>query len=208
MQHPDHQQKNISASDLKIENVCVYCGSSGGVADLYKDAARRLGQLLGQAGLNLVYGGGKSGLMGLVAEGVLSCGGKAYGIIPHHIASREISHTGLTELHTVNTMHERKQMMVDRADAFVILPGGLGTLDEFFEIMTWRQLGLHDKPIVVVNIDGYWSPLLTLIDRLIDLGFARESDRQCLIVVDSVESVIDSLSTAPREKVDPQSKWI
>jgi uncharacterized protein (TIGR00730 family) len=201
-------QKNLGVTDLTVKAVCVYCGSSANVSEIYRLAATRLGVLLAENGLKLVYGGGKSGLMGLVAEGVLKGGGEAYGVIPHHIANREISHTGLTELHLVDTMHERKQMMVDLADAFVILPGGLGTLDEFFEIMTWRQLALHDKPIVVVNIEGYWSPLLTLIDRLIDQGFARESDRQMLQVVDSVEDVPAALETAPRERIDPQTKWI
>ena len=201
-------QKSLGITDLKVRTVCVYCGSSANVSEVYRHAATRLGGLLAENQLKLVYGGGKSGLMGLVAEGVMSNGGEAYGVIPHHIANREISHTGLTELHLVDTMHERKQMMVDLADAFVILPGGLGTLDEFFEIMTWRQLALHDKPIVIVNVEGYWSPLLTLIDRLIDQGFARENDRQMLQVVDTVEEVPAALATAPRERLDPQSKWI
>lgn len=201
-------RKSIGIADLKVKTVCVYCGSSSNVPEIYCAAATRLGKLIAESNLKLVYGGGKSGLMGLVAEGVLAGGGEALGVIPHHIANREISHTGLTELHLVDTMHERKQMMVDLADAFVILPGGLGTLDEFFEIMTWRQLALHDKPIVIVNIEGYWSPLLVLIDRLIDQGFARENDRQMLQVVDSVEDVPAALATAPRENVDPQTKWI
>lgn len=206
-QSSDHQ-KTLGGADLDIKTVCVYCGSSANVSELYRHAATRLGRLLAENNLKLVYGGGKSGLMGLVAEGVLAGGGDASGVIPHHIANREISHTGLTELHMVDTMHERKQMMVDMADAFVILPGGLGTLDEFFEIMTWRQLSLHDKPIIIVNIEGYWSPLLILIDRLIDQGFARESDRQMLQVVESVDDVPAALATAPRERVDPQTKWI
>lgn len=207
MQQSNHESSAPKKTD-DVKAVCVYCGSSAQVADIYRQAATDMGALLAKNDMKLVYGGGKSGLMGLVAEGVLSGGGKAIGVIPHHIADREISHTGLTELHKVETMHERKQMMVDFADAFVILPGGLGTLDEFFEIMTWRQLSLHDKPIIVVNIGGYWSPLLILIDRLIDNGFARESDRQSLVVVDTVADVIDALATAPRERIDPQSKWI
>ncbi len=206
-QSSDHQ-KTLGGADLDIKTVCVYCGSSANVPELYRQAATRLGRLMAEHKLKLVYGGGKSGLMGLVAEGVLAGGGEACGVIPHHIANREISHTGLTELHMVDTMHERKQMMVDMADAFVILPGGLGTLDEFFEIMTWRQLSLHDKPIIIVNIEGYWSPLLILIDRLIDQSFARESDRQMLQVVESVDDVPAALATAPRERVDPQTKWI
>ncbi|MBI2234242.1 MAG: TIGR00730 family Rossman fold protein, partial [Micavibrio aeruginosavorus] len=180
MQQSD--QKTISGQPALIKNVCVYCGSAGNVAEIYRDAATQLGRILVKNGLSLVYGGGRVGLMGLVADAVLHEGGKAYGIIPHHIAAREVSHTGLTELHVVETMHERKKMMVDRADAFVILPGGLGTMDEFFEIMTWRQLGLQDKPVVVVNIEGYWTPLLRMIDHLIEEWFAREADRQALLV--------------------------
>lgn len=206
MQQSD--QKTISGQSATLKNVCVYCGSAGNVAEAYRDAATRLGRALAKSGLGLVYGGGRAGLMGLVADAVLHEGGKVYGIIPHHIATREISHTGLTELQVVDTMHERKQMMVERADAFVILPGGLGTMDEFFEIMTWRQLGLQDKPVVVVNIEGYWTPLLRMIDHLIEEGFAREADRQALLVVDKVEDVVEALSTAPRERLSPQSKWI
>ncbi len=192
----------------EIKSVCVYCGASARVSDVYKHAAIRMGEILGENGLRLVYGGGRSGLMGLVADGVLKVGGTAFGVIPEHIASREISHTGLTELRVVHSMHERKQLMVDHADAFVVLPGGLGTLDEFFEIMTWRQLGLHDMPIIVVNVDGYWTSLIQLIDKLVAEGFARESDRQYLRIVDSVEDVVTALKTAPREHFDPQTKWI
>ncbi len=187
-----------------LQNICVYCGSSGQVADFYKTAATRLGEILGQNGRTLVYGGGNVGLMGLVANATLQNGGQAIGIIPSHIESREISNTHLTELHVVGSMHERKQMMVDRADAFVILPGGLGTLDEFFEIMTWRQLGLHDMPIVVVNVGGYWSALIHLIDVMVKEGFVRPADREGLSVVDRVEDVLDALARSPVEDFDPK----
>ena len=129
------------------------------VSDTYKDAAHQLGTLLGQNGHQLVYGGGRVGLMGIVADATLAAGGPVVGIIPEHIQVLEVEHTGLTELLVVDSMHTRKRMMVDRSDAFVVLPGGLGTLDETFEILTWKQLRLHDKPIVVANIDGYWDPL-------------------------------------------------
>lgn len=192
----------------EIKNICVYCGSSGRVADLYKQAARRMGEIIGSNGRGLVYGGGRVGLMGLVADAALEAGSHVVGIIPEHIKVREVDHTGLSELHVVHSMHERKQMMVDRSDAFVILPGGLGTMDEFFEIMTWRQLGLHDKPIVVVNVGGYWTSMMHLIDVMIKEGFVRESDREWLQVVDSVEDVLNALDTAPGEIVDPQTKWM
>ena len=129
------------------------------VSDTYKDAAHQLGTLLGQNGHQLVYGGGRVGLMGIIADATLAAGGPVVGIIPEHIQVLEVEHTGLSELLVVDSMHTRKRMMVDRSDAFVVLPGGLGTLDETFEILTWKQLRLHDKPIVVANIDGYWDPL-------------------------------------------------
>ena len=142
-----------------VFSVCVYCGSSSRVSDTYKDAAHQLGTLLGENGHQLVYGGGRVGLMGIVADATLAAGGSVVGIIPEHIQVLEVEHTGLTELLVVDSMHTRKRMMVDRSDAFVVLPGGLGTLDETFEILTWKQLRLHDKPIVVANIDGYWDAL-------------------------------------------------
>ena len=193
-----------AATANPLQNICVYCGSSGQVADFYKSAATRLGEILGRNGRTLVYGGGNVGLMGLVANATLQSGGQAIGIIPGHIESREISNTNLTELHVVGSMHERKQMMVDRADAFVILPGGLGTLDEFFEIMTWRQLGLHDKPIVVVNVGEYWTALIHLIDVMVKEGFVRPADREGLCVVDDVEDVLDALARSPKEDFNPK----
>ena len=201
-------QNTIAIRNPSIKSVCVYCGSSARVSDTYKQAASKMGEILGRNGLRLVYGGGRSGLMGLVADGTLNAGGSVFGAIPSHIASREISHPGLTELRVVDTMHERKQLLADHADAFVILPGGLGTLDEFFEIITWRQLGLHDMPIVIVNIDGYWTLLIALIDKLVAEGFALEHDRRNLRVVDRVEDVMEALMTAPKEHFDPQTKWI
>lgn len=193
---------------IEMKGVCVYCGSSAQVDEVYRQAARELGATLAQAGLQVVFGGGRVGLMGLVSDAALEHGGKVIGIIPSHIADKEIAHSGLTELHVVETMHERKQMMVDRADAFVILPGGLGTLDEFFEIFTWWQLGLHDKPVIIVNVAGYWTKLLDLIDHLIASKFARPSDREFLCVIDSVDEVLDALERAPKETIHVQTKWM
>jgi uncharacterized protein (TIGR00730 family) len=191
-----------------IEYVCVYCGSSSRVADVYKDAARQLGGLIAREGWKVVYGGGRVGLMGLVADSALGGGAEVIGIIPSHIQEREVEHTDLTELHIVDSMHIRKQMMVDRSDAFIILAGGLGTLDEFFELLTWRQLGLHDKPVVVVNIDGYWTKMLEAINHIADIGFMRDEDRHLFSVVDKIEDVPDAIRNAPQEKFDPQTKWI
>lgn len=191
-----------------IKSVCVYCGSSTHVDDAFKNAAKDLGELLAGAGIRVVFGGGHVGLMGIVSDTVMENGGEVIGIIPHHIAEKEVAHDGLSELHVVETMHERKQMMVDRSDAFIILPGGLGTMDEFFEIFTWWQLGLHDKPIIIVNVDGYWTPLLTLVDNLISHGFAREADREYLCVIDKVEETLTALAKAPREQISAKTKWI
>lgn len=191
-----------------IQSVCVYCGSSSNVDEAYKDAATRLGNLIAETGWDVVYGGGRVGLMGLVADGALEKGAKVIGIIPEHIEEREVQHDSLTEMHVVDTMHIRKAMMVEKSQAFVILPGGLGTLDELFEIMTWKQLGLHDKPIVVVNMKGYWAKLVELTQSLADAGFMRQEDMGLFTVVDSVEDVPQALKDAPNEKFDPTTKWI
>lgn len=191
-----------------IQNVCVYCGSSSKVDDIYKEAAKKLGKLIADEGWGVVYGGGRVGLMGLVADSALKNGTKVIGIIPEHIQAREVQHDDLTELHVVDTMHVRKQMMVDKSQAFVILAGGLGTLDELFELLTWKQLGLHDKPIVIVNIDGYWTKMLEAIQNISNKGFMRETDLEMFSCVDSVEEVVQALKEAPKEKFDPATKWI
>jgi uncharacterized protein (TIGR00730 family) len=191
-----------------IKNVCVYCGSSSNVEDIYKQQAVQLGKLIAAEEWGVVYGGGRVGLMGLVADSALENGGKVIGVIPEHIQAREIEHNDLTELHIVDTMHVRKQMMVDRAQAFVILPGGLGTLDEFFELVTWKQLGLHDKPIVVVNVQEYWSKMIDGIKHIAKSGFMRETDLNLFSVVGDVADVPKALKEAPREKFDPTTKWI
>lgn len=192
----------------EIKNVCVYCGSSSRVDDAYKEAATKLGALIAAQDWGVVYGGGRVGLMGLVADSALKSGTNVIGIIPSHIKEREVQHEELTELHVVDTMHVRKQMMVDASQAFVILPGGLGTLDEFFELLTWKQLGLHDKPIVVVNMNGYWAKLLEVMGHIADQGFMRQEDMGMVIVVETVEEVPEALKRAPSEKFDPTTKWI
>jgi uncharacterized protein (TIGR00730 family) len=202
------RKKRLESKVSNIKSVCVYCGSSNNVNKDYLKAAIDMGAELGKNEMRLVYGGGNVGLMGACANATLENGGEVHGIIPSHIAEKEVQHNHLTKLDVVETMHERKQLMVDHSDAFVVLPGGLGTMDEFFEIMTWRQLGLHDKPILVANINGYWDHLLSLIDGLIKEGFARQTDRDFLLVVDKVEDIVAALQAAPRETVDPQSKWI
>lgn len=192
----------------KIKSLCVYCGSSANVNDKFKNAAKIMGQLMAENDIRLVYGGGKAGLMGIIADAVMDNGGEVIGIIPSHISDREIQHKSLTELHVVDTMHVRKQMMVDRSDAFLVLPGGVGTLDETCEIITWRQLGIHDKPIIIANIDNYWTPFLNMINHIADEGFMRQDDKKTMIVVDDVNDVLSALKDAPKETFDPSSKWI
>lgn len=175
--------------------VCVYCGSSNEAPAVYRDAARRMGALVARGGMTLVYGGGRTGLMGIAADAALAEGGRVVGIIPHFISAREIMHEDLTELHTVDNMHQRKMMMAERADAFVVLPGGFGTLDEFFEILTWKQLQLHDKPIILVNVNDYWTPLLGMIDRMVESGFVRPLHRDLIVLAAGVDDVPALLET-------------
>src|SRR5471032_3070677 len=157
----------------QVKRLCVYCGASGAVDEAYRGAAVALGELLAGAGIELVYGGGRIGLMGRLADAVLRGGGRVTGIIPAHLHDREVGHHGLSELIVVGSMHERKQLMFEMSDAFAVLPGGLGTIEEAFEIITWKQLRLHDKPIVIVDVADYWRPLQALIDHVIASGFAR-----------------------------------
>ena len=149
----------------EIRTLCVYCGSSNAVAPRHLAAAAELGRLAAGRGIEIVFGGGHVGLMGALADGALVAGGRVTGVIPGHLEAREVGHRGVTELIVVDSMHTRKRRMFEIADAFCALPGGLGTLDETFEIITWKQLGLHDKPIVLVNVEGFWNPLLDLVAR-------------------------------------------
>lgn len=185
----------------EIKSICVYCGSRNGVDPRHVEAARTLGTLMARAGIELVYGGGRIGLMGVVADAVIAGGGKVCGIIPHHLQTVEVGHQGLTELHVVESMHIRKQMMFERSDAFVVLPGGIGTLDETFEMITWRQLRLHDRPVVVVDVAGYWQPYVQMIDHIIGQGFAGAEIRRLYDVVDSAEAVLPLLARLPEPAI-------
>ena len=185
-------------------SLCVYCGSGLGVDSRHLEAARDLGRLLAQRHIRLIYGGARIGLMGTLADAALGAGGEVVGIIPGHLDKTELGHRGATELIVVDSMHERKYMMFEQSDAFAIMPGGLGTLDETFEMLTWRKLGLHDKPIILVDIAGYWRPLLALIDHVIIQGFAAPTDRDLYKVVTSVEELVQAVETAPRPKTAAQ----
>jgi uncharacterized protein (TIGR00730 family) len=158
-----------------MKAVCVYCGSSNGAKPLYAQAARDFGHALVEANLALVYGGGKVGLMGVIADTVMAAGGRAIGVIPELLVDKEVGHVGLTELHVVPDMHQRKKMMADLSDAFVAMPGGAGTLEELFEVYTWAQLGYHQKPVALLNIDGFYDPLINLLQHTVDEGFMRQT---------------------------------
>ncbi|MFY9288803.1 MAG: TIGR00730 family Rossman fold protein [Alphaproteobacteria bacterium] len=192
-----------SGSQVSISSVCVYCGSANDVPEHYKTMARDVTIALAKQKLNFVYGGGHVGLMGIVADSALKAGAKVVGIIPEHIRSHEVQHTGLTELHVVSDMHTRKRMMVERADAFIILPGGLGTLDETFEILTWKKLKLHNKPIIIFNQDGYWDALLDLIERTLRDGFSQPSDRALYSVVKGIDELIETIDNHTKSTLAP-----
>jgi len=180
-----------------IRRLCVYCGSSDAVDARYRQAAKELGGRLAAAGIELVYGGGRVGLMGLLADAVLSARGKVIGIIPRRLLDTEMAHIGVSELIVADSMHDRKRLMVEKADAFAVLPGGIGTLDEFFEIVSWRQLSLHDKPILLVDIGDYWAPLRALLDHIVVKGFARPQARGFVHVVPSVSALMAALWKEP-----------
>ncbi|MBO6936495.1 MAG: TIGR00730 family Rossman fold protein [Deltaproteobacteria bacterium] len=183
--------------------VCVYCGSAPGADPVYLEAARALGTTLAERGLGLVYGGARVGSMGAVADAALAAGGRVVGVIPESLRSRELAHQGLTELVVVDSMHERKAIMAQRADAFLALPGGLGTLEELFEVLTWAQLGIHAKPCGVLDVAGYWSPLLSFLDRAVDQGFVTQLSRDLLMVGDDAGRLLDrfaSFEPAPRRR--------
>ncbi|MEO8618407.1 MAG: TIGR00730 family Rossman fold protein [Sphingomicrobium sp.] len=173
-----------------IRKLAVYCGSADGADPIFADAARDLAQAMAAAGIDLVYGGGKLGLMGVMADTVLAAGGKVYGVIPQALVDKEVAHRGLTELHTVDTMHERKAKFTELADGFVCLPGGIGTLDELFEAWTWNALGYHAKPFCLVNVKQFWSPLGDFMDHVRDSGFLSHARRgQLMIARDSAEAI-------------------
>jgi uncharacterized protein (TIGR00730 family) len=182
---------------MKIRRLCVYCGSSGDVEGPYREAASELGGHLGAARIELIYGGGRVGLMGLLADAALGASGRVTGIIPRRLRDAEVAHPGVTELIVVDSMHDRKRLMAEKADAFAVLPGGIGTLDELFETLSWKQLELHHKPILLVDIGGYWAPLRALLDHIVVNGFARPQTQEFVQVVPSVSALMAALSEAP-----------
>jgi len=187
-----------------MKSVCVYCGSSFGATPRYADAARDMARVLVERNIALVYGGGNVGLMGEIADEVLRRGGQATGVIPTALLQREVGHRGLTQLHVVDNMHERKAMMAELADGFIAMPGGIGTLEELFEVMTWSQLGFHDKPIGVLNVDGYYDTLLAFIQHAADQGFLRAQHTSLLMVESDASALLrrfDTFEAQPHDKL-------
>ncbi|KJH69494.1 LOG family protein [Aliterella atlantica] len=188
-----------------MKSVCVFCGSSMGLKPTYQLAAQAMGKVLAQQGIELVYGGGNVGLMGEIADAVLAAGGKVTGVMPKSLVAKEIAHTGLTKLHIVKSMHERKALMSDLSDAFVALPGGYGTLDEFCEMLTWTQLGLQQKPCGLLNVDGYYDNLIAMFDRAVSEQFLRQENRQLVLEERDPVRLLDLLANYQPIVVQ---KWI
>ena len=188
-----------------MKRVCVFCGSSPGARASYRDAAVRLGAAIARRGLGLVYGGAHVGLMGVVADAALAARGEVVGVLPRALEARELAHRGLSELHVVESMHERKALMAELSDCFIALPGGVGTLEETFEAWTWTQLGLHAKPCALLDVDGYYAPLQTFLDGAVTERFVRSEHRAMLLVDDDPERLLDALE---RWRAPVVEKWL
>jgi uncharacterized protein (TIGR00730 family) len=183
----------------------VFCGSSIGTQPAYRESAEALGAVLAKRGIGLVYGGGNVGLMGVIADAVMARGGHVIGVIPQSLADREVAHTGITDLRVVDSMHTRKAMMAELADAFIAMPGGVGTFEEFFEVVTWAQLGLHRKPCGLLNVSGFYSPLAAFIDQAVTEGFINPVHRAAIVVDSDPVRLLDTLGTI---KLPDVPKWI
>lgn len=188
-----------------MRRICVFCGSSAGVRPEYRSCAEELGAELARRHIGLVYGGGNVGLMGAIADAMLQAGGEAMGVIPEHLMTREIGHKRLTKLHIVHSMHERKALMADLADAFIALPGGFGTLEEFFEVLTWSQLGLHVKPCGVINVLEYYNPLLRMLDHAVEEEFLKSQNRSLVLARNTPSEMLEALKEWRPVQVE---KWL
>ena len=187
------------------KRICVFAGSSPGLRPAYRSAAGELGRTLASNGIGLVYGGARVGLMGATADAALAAGGEVIGVIPAHLVAREVAHAGLSDLRIVASMHERKSQMADLSDAFVALPGGLGTWEEFFEVLTWAQLGLHRKPCGLLNVEGYFNPLLAFLNHAIAEGFVQSEYRAMVVVAETADAMLDALTMYEPPTVE---KWL
>ncbi len=201
-------QTPTAPAETRPPTLCLFCGSSSRVDPIYKQAAERFGRMTAERGSTLVYGGGRVGLMGLAADAAIDAGGQVVGVIPNFLQELEVGHSGLAELIVTDSMHARKQIMYDRADAFVVLPGGLGTLDEMVEVLTWTQLKLSAKPVILVDVAGYWEPFLKLVDHTVERGFARQENRDAIAVVREIDQIFEKVDAWRPGDADPRSKWI
>jgi uncharacterized protein (TIGR00730 family) len=188
-----------------MKRICVFCGSNPGANPVYVETAARLGEFLAAENVELVYGGGRVGLMGKIADTVLARGGKVIGIIPEDLAIKEVAHQGLTELHIVNSMHERKAMMADFADGFIALPGGFGTFEEFCEIITWAQLGIHQKPCALLNVNGFYDHLIAMFDFSTAENFIRDEHRRLVLIGDEIENLYEQMKNYRPPEIE---KWL
>lgn len=184
----------------KISSICLFCGSRGAVDPAFRDTAGAFGRLLGERRITLVYGGGQVGLMGLAADACLAAGGQVVGIIPQHLHMREVEHKGLTKLHVVSDMHTRKRMMFELADAFVVLPGGIGTLDELCEVLSWQTLGYHQKPILLLDLKDFWRPFMAALDHVVAQGFAGDELTGAYRVIRGLDEMLPALAAMPEPK--------
>jgi uncharacterized protein (TIGR00730 family) len=198
-------QRSSMEGGAEMRRICVFCGSSPGAKPAYRAAAESLGSLLARRGIGLVFGGGSVGLMGVLADAVLGAGGEVIGVIPHALEAREVAHKGLADLRVVGSMHERKALMADLADGFIALPGGIGTLEEMFEILTWAQLGIHAKPCALLDVANYFEPLLHFLDRVVEQRFLRPEHRGQLLVDTDAERLLSAMG---RYRSPQQEKWL
>ena len=194
-----------SQSVPRIQQLCVFCGSSSGSRPIYAEAAAELGRELVKSGVTLVFGGGRVGLMGIVADSVLAAGGQAIGVMPRALVEKEIAHTSLTKLHVVESMHQRKALMADLADAFLLLPGGYGSWEEFLEVVTWLQLGIHRKPCALLNVAGYYDALLSQTSHARAEGFLHPAHKEMLIVEENPARLVGRLEDA---RIPSETKWV
>lgn len=201
MDRPDYHEPQLRT----LKRICVFCGSRAGRDDRYRDAAIELGELLVESGRGLVFGGGRVGLMGVIADAVLETGGEVIGVLPHMLATRELRHSGVADMRLVDDMHARKALMAELSDAFVALPGGYGTLEEFFEVVTWSQLGIHAKTVGLLNSGGFFDPLVAMIERAVSEGFIRPRHRELIVVADNPRELLERLQAHRPPRV---RKWL
>lgn len=197
--------RKFFVNSIIMASICIYCGSSPGKDPKFSDIARRIGELLAKEGHTLIYGGGNVGLMGIVADAVLAQGGQAIGVIPENLFNKEVAHLGLTKLHRVSSMHERKNLMASLADGFIALPGGVGTLEEISEAFVWTQLGLHLKPCALLNVSGFYDPLIAFLNQMVNSRFLHPEQLSQLIVSDNPETILEQINSFKPIVVD---KWL